>query len=85
MQTKHLFPVALDCGQFVIRFGTLNGIENLENLVVLVLHVQEPHLLPFVFPNKVYQITTLLNLVQTLDEFVCEIINPVDELLLHLD
>ena len=38
-----------------------------------------------VLSHKVNQISALLNLIQTLNKLVGEVVNPIDELLLHLD
>ena len=49
------------------------------------MHVQESQFLPFVLTNKLVQLLRVLNLVQTLDELVCEGLNPLDVFLLHFE
>ena len=81
----HLIAVPLNRCQLVIRLSYLNIIEYLQDFIVLVLHVDEAHLLALVLSHEVDQITTLLNLVETLDKLVSKVVNPLHELLFDLD
>lgn len=53
--------------------------------MILILHINEAQLLLLVLADKADQLTTLLDLVQRLDELVGEVLNPLDVLVLDLD
>ena len=58
----------------------MDDVEDLEDFVVLVLHINQSQLLPLVLSDKVYQLATLLDLIKTLDELICKSVNPVNKL-----
>jgi len=53
--------------------------------MVLVLHVDESQLLPLVLAHEVDQLTTLFDLVETLDELVGECVDPFGEIILDFN
>ena len=59
--------------------------EDLQYLVVLVLHVNKAQFLLFILANKADQFTALFNLVQALDKLIGKVLNPFDVLILDLD
>ena len=81
----HLGIEAFDRDKLVVWVCLLDDVENFKDLMVLVLHVDEPQFLPLVLTNEIDKLTTLLDLVQTFDEFVCESVNPLHELVLDLN
>lgn len=58
--------------------------ENLEDLFVLILHVNEAHFLTLVLANELSELLAVLNLVQALDELVGEGLDPLNIALLDL-
>jgi len=60
----HLVAVALDGDQLIVRLGLLNLKEDLEDIVVLVLHLNEAEFLLFVLTHEADQLSALLNLVE---------------------
>jgi hypothetical protein len=85
LNLKHLFAVALNSDQFIIRLRLLDLEEYLKNLVILILHVDETQLLFLILADKADKLATLLNLVQALHELVGEVFNPLDVLVFDLD
>ena len=75
----------LNSDQLVIRVRLLDLVENLQNFVVLVLHVDQSELLSLVLADEVDQLTALLDLVETLDELVGECVDPLGEFALDFD
>ena len=75
----------LDRFQLVIRFSLLNAKEDLENVFVLVLHIDESQFLSLVFTHEFQELTSCFDLVQTLDKLVRECFNPLNVLLLDLE
>ena len=61
---------AFNGNQFVIRVGLLNDVENLEDFMVLVLHINEPQFLSLVLSYEVDQFTALFDFIQALDKFI---------------
>ena len=53
--------------------------------MVLVLHINEAQFLLFVLTDEADKLTALLDLVQTLDKLVSEVLNPLDVLIFDLD
>ena len=53
--------------------------------MILVLHLNETQLLLLVLADKADKLTTLLDLVQRFNKFVCEALNPFDVLIFDLD
>lgn len=82
---EHLVPETLNRNQLVIWLSLLDLEEYLEDLMVLILHINEAQLLLLVLSDKADQLTTLLDLVERLDELVGEVLDPLDVLVLDLD
>ena len=76
---------ALDGNQLVVRVSLLDNVENLEDFVVLVLHVNEPQLLSFVLSDEVNQFTALLDFIQTLDELIGKSVYPINEFVFYFN
>ena len=53
--------------------------------MILVLHLNKPELLLFVFADEANELSGLFNFVQGFDEFVREALDPFDVFLLDLD
>ena len=70
---------ALDGNQLVVRVSLLDNVENLQDFVVLVLHVNEPQLLSLVLSDEVNQFTALFDFIQTLDELIGKSVYPINE------
>ena len=81
---EHLVAVTLNGNQFIIWLGLLDLEEYLEDLMILVLHIEKSQFLLLVLSDKADQLATLLNLVQRLDKLVGEVFNPFDVLILDL-
>ncbi len=64
LDSKHLFAERLDCHQLIVWFGLLNLKEDLEDLVVLVLHLNQAQLLLLVFTHIWVQLPALLDFVE---------------------
>jgi len=75
----------IDAIELVIRLRQLNLVENFENLFVVVLHVDQAQLLPFVFTDELGELLTVFNFIETFDELVCKILDPLDILLFDFD
>ena len=78
LESGHLAPKAFDGAEFVVWLCLLNFVEDLEDIFVLVLHVHQSHLLPFVLSDELGQLLTLLDFIQTLNELVCKRLNPLN-------
>ena len=76
---------AFNGNQFVIRVGLLNDVENLEDFMGLVLHINEPQFLSLVLSYEVDQFTALFDFIQTLDKFIGKSVNPFNELVLDFN
>ena len=85
LDLKHFIAETLNRHQFVIRLSLLNLIKDLQDLVILILHINEAQFLLFIFSNEADEFATLLNLVQTFDKFVCKVFNPFDVLIFYFD
>ena len=75
----------LDRFQLVIRLSLLNAKEDLENLFVLVLHIDKSQFLSLVFTHEFQELTSCFDLVQTLDKLVRECFDPLNVLLFDLE
>ena len=60
----HLITEALNGDELVVWLGLLNLVEDLEDVVVLGLHLNQAQFLLLVFAYEGVQFATLLNLVQ---------------------
>lgn len=85
LDSHHFFAVALDSDKFVVRLRLLDFKEDLEDLVVLVLHLNQAELLLFVFSDKADEFSALLNFVERLNELVGEVLDPLNVLVFYLD
>ena len=75
----------LDRLKLVIWLCLLNAKEDLENLFVLVLHIDESQFLSLVFAHEFQELTSCFDLVKTLDKLVRECFDPLYILLLDLE
>ena len=82
LELIHGTLLALNSTEFIIWLCFRNFKEDLEDLIVLVLHVHKAHLLSFVLPDKFLELVTSFNLVKTLDELICKSFDPINVLLL---
>lgn len=79
----HFRLISLDSIQLVVRLRALNPVENLQNVVVFVLHIYESHLLSLVFSNEFRELLAPFNLIEALNKLVCKGFNPLDILILN--
>ena len=63
----------------------LDGVKNLQDFFVLVLHVYDSEFLALVFADEVGELLAVLNFVETLDELMGETLDPLDIFLLDLE
>lgn len=85
LDLKHFIAERLDRHQLIIWLRLLNLVKDLEDLMILILHVYQTQFLLFIFANEADKFTTLLNLVQAFDKLVCEVFNPFDVFIFDLD
>ena len=85
LDLKHFVAERLDRHQLIIWLRLLNLVKDLEDLMILILHVYQTQFLLFIFANEADKFTTLLNLVQAFDKLVCEVFNPFDVFIFDLD
>ena len=81
----HLVFIALNSDQFIIWLGSLDYMEDLQNLLVFIHDIDKAQFLFLIFANEAYQFTALLDLIQRFYKLVCKILDPLYVLVFDLD
>lgn len=63
LQVVHLISFTLNCIKLIIWFRQRDMMEDFQDLLVLILHIDKAKLLPLVFPNKFAELRAMFNFV----------------------
>ncbi len=81
----HLLTALFNLFELVVWIRSLDLLEDVEDLIILILHVYKPQLLALVLANELVQLLAVLNLVQTLHELVRKSLDPFNVLFFDLE
>jgi len=63
LQVVHFISFTLNCIKLIIWFRQRDMMEDFQDLLVLILHIDKAKLLPLVFPNKFAELRAMFNFV----------------------
>lgn len=85
LDLEHLITEPLDSDKLLVGLRGLDFKKDLQDVVVLVLHLDQAQFLLLVLTDKADELTALFDFVQTLDELVRETFDPLDVFVLNFD